>query len=66
MNDKFVYGWYHYSDGTDKEFRHPASKSDDLKSDGKKVTVEVKDGGTWNKRRGVVVWGGGNYTVIPA
>ena len=66
MAEQYVYGWYAYADGTDKEFRYPASKSDDLKSDGKKVTVEVKDGGKWNNRRGVVVWGGGNYTVKPA
>lgn len=63
----YVYGWYHYANGADKEFRYPASRSDDLKQDGAKVTVEIHAGGThWTHRRGVVVWGGGNYTVIPA
>jgi hypothetical protein len=66
MTEQYVYGWYDYSDGSYIVFRYPASKSDSLKIDGKKVTVEVKNGGGWSRRRGVVVWGGGNYTVIPA
>ena len=62
----FVYGWYHYSDGKDVKFRYPTSKSSDLHEDGKAVTVEITQGGDkWDKRRGLVVWGGGNYTVIP-
>lgn len=65
MADKFVYGWYHYADGTDKEFRYPAGREDELKQDGNHVTVEVKDGGKWNTRKGTVNWGGGNYTVTP-
>ena len=60
----YVYGWYHYADGTDKEFRYPAEKSDDLTQDGNKVVIEIKNNG-WQKRTGLVVWGGGNYTVIP-
>lgn len=60
----YVYGWYHYADGTDKEFRYPAERSDDLTNNGAKVTVEINQGG-WHKRTGLVVWGGGNYTVIP-
>lgn len=63
--DKYVYGWYHYADGTDKEFRYPSEREDELKQDGKSVTVEVKDVGKWNTRRGAVNWGGGNYTVTP-
>lgn len=62
----YVYGWYHYIDGTDKEFRYPADQAVDLKQDGHKVTIEITEGGNrWDKRRGIVVWGGGNYTVIP-
>jgi hypothetical protein len=65
MNE-FVYGWYHYADGTDKEFRYPTEKLDDLKQDGEKVTIEIRTSGNcWEKRRGLVVWGGGNYTVVP-
>lgn len=59
----YVYGWYH-TDGTDKKFRYPADRSDDLHQDGAKVTVEVMVNG-WTKRRGLVKWGGGNYTVVP-
>ena len=62
----YVYGWYHYVDGTDKEFRYPIDNRDDLTRDGDKVTIEIRMGGNrWEKRRGLVVWGGGNYTVIP-
>lgn len=64
--DNYVYGWYHYIDGTDKEFRYPAEGADDLRQDGQAVTIEITEGGNrWGKRRGLVVWGGGNYTVIP-
>ena len=62
----YVYGWYHYADGTDKEFRYPAEKEDDLKQDSAKITIEIHMGGNrWEKRRGLVVWGGGNFGVIP-
>lgn len=67
MSEKFVYGWYHYADGTDKEFRYPAEKKSDLNEDGKKVTVEITfGGGKWETRRGVVVKSDGNYMVTPA
>jgi hypothetical protein len=63
---EYVHGWYHYADGTDKEFRYPAESEADLKQDGKRVTIEIREGGNrWGKRRGIVVWGGGNYTVVP-
>ena len=62
----YVYGWYHYVDGSDVKFRYPAEAADDLRQTDKYVTIEVTFGGDkWDKRRGVVVWGGGNYTVIP-
>lgn len=67
QNEKFVYGWYHYADGTDKKFRYSASKENDLRQNGKKVTVEITfGGGKWEKRRGIVSWDGGNFTVTPA
>ena len=67
MSEKFVYGWYHYADGTDKEFRYPAEKESDLREGGKKVTVEITfGGGKWVTRRGVVVESNGNYMVTPA
>jgi hypothetical protein len=65
MDTDYVLGWYHYMDGTDVMFRYPAGKESDLRQDGNKVTVEIKLAGTWATRRGIVIWGGGNYTVIP-
>lgn len=62
---QYVYGWYHYADATDVEFRYPEDKEESLKQDGKTVTVEIKQGGKWQARRGTVKWAGGNYTVIP-
>ena len=53
----YVYGWYHYQNDTDKEFRYPAEAEDDLRQDGKKVTIEIRNV-HWDKRRGLVVWGG--------
>jgi hypothetical protein len=67
MAEQYVYGWYAYQDGTDREFRYPATKSRYLQEDGKKVTVEMTTGGDkWHKRRGIVVGGDGNYVVRPA
>jgi hypothetical protein len=62
---KYVYGWYRYADGTNKEFRYPAEREDELKRDGKSVIVEVKDGGAWNARKGTAHFGGGNFIVTP-
>jgi hypothetical protein len=67
MAKKYVYGWYHYADGTNKEFRYPSDKESDLRNNGKKITVEVTEGrNIWGKRRGVVSYSGGNYIVTPA
>jgi hypothetical protein len=67
MNEKYVYGWYVYRDGSHVAFRYPADGENDLRNGGKKVTVEITFGGDkWQKRRGVVVESNGNYTVIPA
>ena len=64
--DAYVYGWYAYKDGKDIKFRYPAEKENDLREDGKAVTVEVTQGGDkWDKRKGTVAWGGGNFTVTP-
>lgn len=65
MASNFVYGWYRYADGTEKEFRYPADLEDDLKHDGKHVTVEVKVAGAWDKRKARANWGGGNFVVTP-
>ena len=59
-----VYGWYHYQDGTEIEFRYPADKSDDLTENGKRVTVEVWIN-EWKRRAGIVTSSNGNFTVIP-
>lgn len=63
--DEYVYGWYHYQDGTNVVFRYPAGRQDDLRQDGNKVTVEIQVPSGWAKRRGLAVWGGGNYAVTP-
>ncbi len=65
MATEYVYGWYHYADGTDKEFRYPADNESDLKQNGKAVTVEVKVAGAWDKRKGTVNYSGGNFVVTP-
>jgi len=66
MDEKYIYGWYKYAD-RDVMLRYPAAREDDLRQDGKRVTVEITFGGdVWDKRRGVVSWGGGNFTVTPA
>lgn len=65
MDTAYVLGWYHYMDGTDVMFRYPIDNESDLRQDGEKVTVEIKLAETWAKRCGIVIWGGGNYTVVP-
>ena len=58
-----LYGWYYTSNAGPVEFRYPADNEDDLRVDGKTVTVEVRSRGGWVRRRGVVAWAGGNYVV---
>ena len=63
--NEFVYGWYHYQDGADVMFRYPTARENDLREDGKRVTVEINANG-WGKRVGYVVETNGNYLVIPS
>lgn len=63
MSKNYVFGWYLTS--TERVFRYPAERRSDLRQEGREVTVQVYLDGKWRNRRGQVIWGGGNYTVLP-